>query len=48
MIAFILRRLVSIAVTFIVVSIIIFTMMHAIPGGPFVGTDLPLSDGVRA
>jgi ABC-type dipeptide/oligopeptide/nickel transport system permease component len=48
MIAFILRRLVSIAVTFIVVSIIIFMMMHAIPGGPFDGNDMPLSDAVRA
>ncbi|MET3900711.1 ABC-type dipeptide/oligopeptide/nickel transport system permease component [Devosia sp. UYZn731] len=45
---FILRRLVSIAVTFIVVSIIIFMMMHAIPGGPFDGNDMPLSDAVRA
>ncbi|MEO8683894.1 MAG: ABC transporter permease [Devosia sp.] len=48
MILFVLRRLVSIAVTFFVVSIIIFLMMHAIPGGPFDGNDMPLSDAVRA
>ena len=48
MILFVLRRLVSIAVTFIVVSIIIFLMMHAIPGGPFDGNDMPLSAAVRA
>ena len=48
MILYILRRLVSIAVTFIVVSILIFLMMHAIPGGPFDGNDMPLSAAVRA
>ena len=48
MILFVIRRLVSIAVTFFVVSIIIFLMMHAIPGGPFDGNDMPLSDAVRA
>jgi len=48
MILFILRRLVSVIVTFVVVSIIIFSMMHAIPGGPFDGNDMPLSDAVRA
>jgi ABC-type dipeptide/oligopeptide/nickel transport system permease component len=48
MILYILRRLVSIAVTFFIVSILIFLMMHAIPGGPFDGNDMPLSDAVRA
>jgi ABC-type dipeptide/oligopeptide/nickel transport system permease component len=48
MIGFVLRRLVSVAVTFFVVSIFIFLMMHAIPGGPFDGHDMPLSDAVRA
>ena len=35
MLGYVLRRLVSVAVTFFVVSLIIFLMMHAIPGGPF-------------
>ena len=48
MISFILRRLLSIMVTFIIVSILIFLMMHAVPGGPFDGNDMPLSDAVRA
>jgi ABC-type dipeptide/oligopeptide/nickel transport system permease component len=48
MILYILRRLVSVAVTFFVVSIAIFLMMHSIPGGPFDGNDMPLSEAVRA
>ena len=48
MIFYILRRLVSVAVTFIVVSLIIFLMMHAIPGGPFDANDMPVSAAVRA
>lgn len=48
MILYILKRLLSIAVTFIVVSILIFLMMHAVPGGPFDGNDMPVSEAVRA
>ncbi len=48
MIQFILRRLASTLVTFIVVSIVIFLMMHAVPGGPFDGHDMPVSDAVKA
>ncbi len=48
MTAFIIRRLLSISVTFIIVSILIFTMMHAIPGGPFDGGEMPLPPAVRA
>jgi ABC-type dipeptide/oligopeptide/nickel transport system permease component len=44
---FILRRLLSIVVTFFVVSVIIFLMMHAVPGGPFDGGDMPLPPAVR-
>jgi ABC-type dipeptide/oligopeptide/nickel transport system permease component len=47
MTAFILRRLVSTVVTFFVVSLIIFLMMHSIPGGPFDGGEMPLPDAVR-
>ncbi len=47
MTGYILRRLVSVAVTFIIVSVIIFLMMHSIPGGPFDHGDMPLPDAVR-
>jgi ABC-type dipeptide/oligopeptide/nickel transport system permease component len=48
MLGYILRRLVSVAFTFITVSIIIFLMMHAVPGGPFDANDMPVSEAVRA
>lgn len=48
MILFILRRLASTLITFVVVSIVIFLMMHAVPGGPFDGHDMPVSAAVRA
>lgn len=48
MLSYIVRRLLSIAVTFLVVSVIVFLMMHAVPGGPFDGNDMPLSEAVRA
>ena len=48
MIGYIVRRLLSICVTFFVVSILLFVMMHAIPGGPFDATDMPLSEAVKA
>ncbi len=47
MTGYIIRRLLSVAVTFIIVSIIIFLMMHSIPGGPFDGGEMPLPDAVR-
>ncbi len=47
MVLFIVRRLVSIAFTFFVVSVIVFLMMHAVPGGPFDGNDMPVSKAVR-
>ncbi len=48
MILYIIRRLLSIAVTFFVVSMIVFLMMHSVPGGPFDGNDMPVSEAVRA
>jgi ABC-type dipeptide/oligopeptide/nickel transport system permease component len=45
---FIIKRLVSILITFFIVSVIIFLMMHAVPGGPFDGNDMPVSEAVRA
>jgi ABC-type dipeptide/oligopeptide/nickel transport system permease component len=47
MTGFILRRLVSAVVTFFIVSMIIFLMMHSIPGGPFDGGEMPLPPAVR-
>jgi ABC-type dipeptide/oligopeptide/nickel transport system permease component len=48
MFAFIIKRLISISITFLIVSVIIFLMMHAVPGGPFDGNDMPVSDAVKA
>jgi ABC-type dipeptide/oligopeptide/nickel transport system permease component len=45
---FIIKRLISILITFFIVSVIIFLMMHAVPGGPFDGNDMPVSEAVRA
>ncbi|MCY3996816.1 MAG: ABC transporter permease [Rhodobacter sp.] len=47
MLGYALRRLVSVSVTFFVVSIIIFLMMHSIPGGPFDAGEMPLTQEVR-
>jgi ABC-type dipeptide/oligopeptide/nickel transport system permease component len=44
---FIVRRTLSMLVTFIVVSIVIFLMMHSIPGGPFDGYEMPLPDNIK-
>ena len=48
MTGFIIRRVISMAVTFIVVSIVIFLMMHSNPGGPFDGYEMPLPDNIKA
>lgn len=47
MTGFILQRLLSVAATFFIVSVIIFLMMHSIPGGPFDGGEMPLPPAVR-
>lgn len=47
MVFYVIRRLISIALTFFIVSVIIFLMMHAVPGGPFDGNDMPVSAAVR-
>lgn len=47
MTGFILRRLASVLVTFFLVSVIIFVMMHSIEGGPFDGGEMPLPPAVR-
>src|SRR3569832_2402518 len=48
MLNFIARRTASMLVTFIVVSIVIFLMMHSIPGGPVDGREMPLPDDIKA
>src|SRR6185503_18604421 len=48
MIVYLIKRLLSIALTFFIVSIIVFLMMHAVPGGPFTEKDMPLSEAVKA
>ena len=48
MTGFIVRRTLSMLVTFFVVSMAIFLMMHAIPGGPFDGYEMPLPDNIKA
>jgi ABC-type dipeptide/oligopeptide/nickel transport system permease component len=48
MIGYIIRRLLSICITFVVVSILLFVMMHAVPGGPFDATEMPLSEAAKA
>lgn len=47
MATYIVKRLLSMLVTFFAVSLIIFLMMHAIPGGPFDGNDMPVTGAVR-
>jgi ABC-type dipeptide/oligopeptide/nickel transport system permease component len=48
MIGYVVRRLLSICVTFFVVSVLLFVMMHAIPGGPFDAVEMPLDDAIKA
>ena len=47
MIFYILKRLLSVFFTFIAVSLIVFVMMHSIPGGPFDPVDMPLSKAAK-
>ena len=47
MIFYIFKRLLSVFFTFIVVSLIVFVMMHSIPGGPFDPVDMPLSKAAK-
>ncbi len=48
MIGYVVRRLLSICVTFFVVSVLLFVMMHAIPGGPFDAVEMPLDPAIVA
>jgi ABC-type dipeptide/oligopeptide/nickel transport system permease component len=48
MLRYIIGRLLSILLSFFLVSVIVFLMMHSVPGGPFDGNDMPVSDAVKA
>ncbi len=48
MFIYIIKRILSSLVSLILVSIIIFTMMHKIPGGPFDEEKMPLSPEIKA
>jgi ABC-type dipeptide/oligopeptide/nickel transport system permease component len=48
MIRYIIGRLASVALTFFLVSVIVFLMMHSVPCGPFDGNDMPVSAEVKA
>jgi len=47
MIGFVSRRLLSLFVTLIIVSVVVFIMMHSIPGGPFSLGKMPLPEEVK-
>jgi ABC-type dipeptide/oligopeptide/nickel transport system permease component len=47
MAAYIVKRIGSLLVSFFLVSVVIFAMMHSIPGGPFDANDMPLSEQTR-
>ncbi len=47
MLLYILKRILSLAVTFVLVSVLIFVLMRALPGGPFDYDKMPLSDAQR-
>jgi ABC-type dipeptide/oligopeptide/nickel transport system permease component len=47
MLLFVLRRVGSVLVTFLVVSVLIFVMMHSVEGGPFDAGEMPLPPAVR-
>jgi len=48
MLRYILGRLIGIVLVLLVVSIIIFLLMHAIPGGPFDEDKMPLPEAAKA
>ena len=45
---YVINRILSIVFTFFFISILVFVLMHAIPGGPFDPVDMPLSDSAKA
>jgi len=47
MVTYIIKRILSFFVSIIIVTIIIFSMMHSIPGGPFDEEKMPLSPAAK-
>jgi len=47
-IVYIVKRLLSVLVSFFIVSVLIFALMRALPGGPFQEDKMPLSEAQRA
>jgi ABC-type dipeptide/oligopeptide/nickel transport system permease component len=48
MLAYIIKRLFGLAIVFVLVSLVAFTLMHAIPGGPIDEAQRPLSPEAKA
>jgi ABC-type dipeptide/oligopeptide/nickel transport system permease component len=48
MIRYLIGRLIGIAVVFVVVSMVVFLLMHSIPGGPFDEDKMPLPPAAKA
>jgi len=48
MASYVLKRVLSSLVSLFIVSIVIFSMMHAVPGGPFDADKMPLSEAQKA
>ncbi len=47
MLGYILRRILSLLVTFFLVSVLIFALMRSLPGGPFDEDKMPLSEAAK-
>ena len=45
---YLLGRLAGILIVFLIVSVVIFLLMHAIPGGPYNEEKVPLSPEAKA
>src|SRR6202171_6852825 len=48
MVVYLLGRVAGIGVVFVIVSILAFTLMHSVPGGPFDETNNPLPPAAKA
>ncbi len=48
MVAYIVKRLAGLAFVFVLVSIVAFILMHAVPGGPFDEPNMPLPPAAKA
>jgi peptide/nickel transport system permease protein len=48
MVRYLLGRLIGLVIVFILVSIVAFTLMHSIPGGPFDEVQMPLPPAAKA